>query len=78
MKEMKKEILERCMECEEDLKSENIEWVGMIMADIVAEMYYNYNGEGEELDEIFMSIGWMNEDGETIPENAHRYLELMK
>ena len=78
-KEMVKEIKEKCMECEVDLKSENIEWVGMVMADIVAEMYYNYCGDRcDELDEIFLSIGWINEDDETVPENAHRYVELMQ
>ena len=83
MEKMKMELVERVAEvikgCEEDLKSGNTDLAKMVMSDIIGEMYYNYGGERcDELDEIFLSIGWIDEDGETVFENIHRYTELMK
>ena len=76
LKEMRDKVVQLMKEYEDELKSGNVD----AMCDIIFNMYHGFGSSCEkELDTIFTSIGWinMNNDGATVFDNIHRYVELI-
>lgn len=63
---------------------ESVEWVesgeGNIvdaMTDVICECYQEF-GICDELDEIFKSIGWIDDEGDTVFENWMNYHQIIE
>ena len=72
---MKEYVKKQMEEYADWLESDNQEMIEDAMVDIIAECYRAF-GECDELDGIFKSIGWIDEDGLAIFENWANYREL--